>query len=178
MASGKSLLASVAMRSHTARIPALRHTSMLSVKLSANACGLVAELFVWGSSMTTLPYRSVWCSSVAPSTAGSCHQPAGRPTLSRGSALSPGAPGDDDVIVRLRREWRQGRSPSRRDAKCRIVWTGMSLGRIARVKSGVSAASSKSKSAFPIVRCPDGNRVTKKKRERSSLTVSFGSTEC
>ena len=62
---------------------------MLVANFAENSAGSVIEEFNAGSSITALPYLSVWCSSGAPSIGGNCHQPAGLPTLSRGSASWP-----------------------------------------------------------------------------------------
>ena len=62
---------------------------MLVANFAENSAGSVIEEFNAGSSITALPYLSVWCSSGAPSIGGNCHQLAGLPTLSRGSVSAP-----------------------------------------------------------------------------------------
>jgi hypothetical protein len=54
MATGTSRLASVATRSHTARIPAPLHAAMLSDRFFANSPGSVREQFSAASSITAL----------------------------------------------------------------------------------------------------------------------------
>jgi hypothetical protein len=73
---------------------------MLVANFAENSAGSVIEEFNAGSSITALPYLSVWCSSGAPSMGGNCHQPAGLPTLSRGSVSAPWPCALEEVAIR------------------------------------------------------------------------------